>query len=138
MSLLGIDHVNIDTSRPEETIDFYTEVLGLENRPEARPDIGSPGAWMYLGDQPVVHLNFHEETLALPDLEEFDIERPLDDRDLTTGAFNHVAFAGKDFEGMCNRLDAKGLQYKTVDMPTFKQIFVRDPNGVAVEINIRT
>lgn len=132
MRVHEIDHVNIDTFLPDESIDFYTEVLGLENRPDARPNVGTPGAWMFLGDRPVVHLNFHEEAEVIDDL---DLEA---EAELFTGAFNHVAFSGSDFEGLCSVLDARGLNYKTVDMPTLKQIFVRDPNGVAVEINIRT
>jgi catechol 2,3-dioxygenase-like lactoylglutathione lyase family enzyme len=33
---------------------FYAEVLGL--RAGERPPLGFPGAWLYAGDQPVIHL----------------------------------------------------------------------------------
>ena len=46
MGITGLDHINIDTSKPDETVAFYEDVLGLENRPQDRPDFGFPGAWL--------------------------------------------------------------------------------------------
>ncbi len=130
MAVQGIDHVNIDTDRPEETIRFYEQVLRLENRPEDRPGGLPDGAWLFNGDQAVVHLNFHEEgseTAARL------VERAR------SGAFNHIAFVGSDFDGTCRALDELSLQYRVSDIPAIdlKQIFIRDPNNVAIEINIR-
>ncbi len=122
MSIKGIEHINIDTALPDETIAFFTEVLGLVNRPDLRPDFGFPGAWLFLGEQAVVHLNFRDAQPAS-----------------ATGAFNHIAFEGTDFAAMKDTLDARGLDYKADERPEIqlKQIFVRDPNNVLVEINIR-
>lgn len=122
----GLDHVNIDTSCPEETVAFYTEVLGLEDRPGARPDFGFPGAWLWAGTTAVVHLNFHEAGAE-----------PA--RSGPTGAFNHIAFEASDFDAMCATLTEHGLDYKTAERPeiNLKQIFVNDPNGIRVELNIR-
>lgn len=122
MPVSGLDHINIDTSCPDQTVAFYSEVLGLEDRPGARPDFGFPGAWLWLGDRAVVHLNFLD-----------------DEPDRTTGAFNHIAFEGSGFDKTCALLDARGLEYKSSTRPEIdlKQIFVQDPNGVRVEINIR-
>lgn len=122
MPVKGLEHVNIDTCKPEETIAFYAQVLGLENRPDERPAIPFPGAWLFLDGQAVVHLNFIEE-----------------DRTGPTGAFNHVAFEASDFDGTCAALDAMGHEYRTTGIPTasLRQIFVHDPNGVMVELNIR-
>lgn len=124
MSISGLDHINIDTCLPDETVAFYTDVLGLENRAQDRPNFDFPGAWLFAGDRAVVHLNFIEDGRKLPS---------------TTGAFNHVAFEGRDFDAMCSLLDAKGLPYRSAARPEIdlKQIFVDDPNGVRVEINIR-
>lgn len=123
VGITGLDHINIDTSKPDETVAFYEDVLGLENRPQDRPDFGFPGAWLFLGDAPVVHLNFIEE----------------DDRFLQRSAFNHIAFEGSDFAAMCALLDDHGLKYRTNERPeiSLSQIFVDDPNGVRVEVNIR-
>ena len=123
VAISAIDHVNIDTSRPDETIAFYRDVLGLENRPDQRPDFGFPGAWLFLDDRALVHLNFIED----------------DGRSGRTSAFNHIAFEGDDFDGMCALLDGRELTYDTAERPEIglRQIFVKDPNGVRVEINIQ-
>ena len=122
MGIKGIDHINIDTSKPDETVAFYEQILGLENRPEDRPNFDFPGAWLFLGDVAVVHLNFIED----------------DGRAGKRNAFNHVAFQGDDFAGMCAMLDEHGLDYRTAKRPeiALSQIFVNDPNDVRVEINI--
>lgn len=123
MAISGLDHINIDTCRPEETVTFYQDVLGLENRPQDRPDFGFPGAWLFLGDTAVVHLNFIDD----------------DGRATRQSAFNHIAFEGSNFAEMCATLDSSGLKYKTAQRPEIglSQIFVDDPNGVRVEVNIR-
>ena len=78
---------------------------------------------LFLGDTAVVHLNFIDE----------------DDRFGQRSAFNHIAFEGSDFAGMCAMLDDRGLVYRTSERPeiSLEQIFVDDPNGVRVEVNIR-
>ena len=124
MGVTGLDHINIDTAKPEETIAFYEQVLGLQNRPELRPDFGFPGAWLFLDDVAVVHLNFIDD----------------DDRSSQRSAFNHIAFEGADFAAMCALLDSHELDYRTSERPEIglSQIFVDDPNNVRVEINIRS
>ena len=123
VGITGLDHINIDTCQPEATVAFYEGVLGLENRPEDRPDFGFPGAWLFLQDRAVVHLNFIDD----------------DGRSGNRSAFNHIAFEGHDFDAMRALLDERGLDYKTAQRPeiNLSQIFVNDPNGVRVEINIR-
>ena len=54
MKLTGLDHVNIRTASLEAMIGSYETVLGLTNG--ARPPFGFGGAWLYVGERPVVHL----------------------------------------------------------------------------------
>lgn len=54
MHIQKLDHVNLRTTRLDEMITWYCEILGL--RHGDRPDFGFPGAWMYAGDTAVVHL----------------------------------------------------------------------------------
>jgi len=49
-----LDHVNVRTANLEGLVRFYTDVLGL--RRGERPPLGFPGAWMYAGEQAVIHL----------------------------------------------------------------------------------
>ena len=120
MTLTRLDHYNIETVLPEETVTFYTEVLGLTNAPERRPDVPQPGTWLLVGDHPAVHVNFVDQ-----------------DRGGRTGSIDHVAFVGSGFDATRARLDQHGATYDVVESPHLKQIFVVDPNGIRIEINIR-
>ncbi len=123
MSLVsGIDHVNLSTSKPEETIAFFTDVLGLENRPDQRPAFNTPGAWLFAGDSAIVHLNFVDETPGEP-----------------SGPLDHFAFTAADFDAVVARLDESGTEYRVVERPEtgLRQAFLQEPNGVRVEINGR-
>ncbi|MEO7369783.1 MAG: VOC family protein [Ilumatobacteraceae bacterium] len=122
MTLSRLDHYNIETVLPDETVTFYTDVLGLVNAPERRPVGPVPGTWILVGDHPAVHVNF--------------VER---DRAGVTGSIDHVAFEGSGFEAMCAHLDELAVTYEVVETPQYhlKQIYVVDPNGIRIEINIR-
>ena len=122
MQVRRLDHYNLDTALPDETVAFYCNVLGAVNDPSRRPDFGFPGAWLFLDDHPVIHLNFVDE-----------------DKTGSTGAFNHIAFEAEGFLELCDRLDEHGLRYRTSELPEIDllQIFVKDPNNVRLELNIR-
>lgn len=49
-----LDHVNLRTTQLDLMMTWYTDVLGLRNGD--RPNFSFPGAWLYAGDQAVVHL----------------------------------------------------------------------------------
>lgn len=59
MQIGQLDHVNVRTNKLEEMIDWYTRVLGLKQG--YRPDFPFPGAWMYTGETPALHLVGVEE-----------------------------------------------------------------------------
>ncbi len=122
MRVRRLDHYNIDTAKPDETVAFYCDVLGAVNDPARRPDFGFPGAWLFLDDHPVIHVNFIDE-----------------DRTGPTGAFNHIAFEAEGFLDLCQRLDDRGIRYATNELPEIDllQVFARDPNNVRLEFNIR-
>lgn len=54
MPVQKLDHVNVRTSDLPGMIDFYQRVMGMKLGP--RPGFDFPGAWLYVGDQAVVHL----------------------------------------------------------------------------------
>jgi catechol 2,3-dioxygenase-like lactoylglutathione lyase family enzyme len=122
MKVRGLDHYNLDTVKPDETVSFYENVLGVVNDPSRRPDFGFPGAWLFAGDQAIIHLNFIEE-----------------DKAGSTGAFNHIAFEAEGFLDFCARLDDKGIRYGTNELTSadLLQIFLKDPNNVRLELNFR-
>jgi catechol 2,3-dioxygenase-like lactoylglutathione lyase family enzyme len=121
MSVGMLDHFNIRTRQLDDTVRFYEDVLGLQNGD--RPDFSFPGAWMYSEGRPVVHL--------------VDISPTSEPQKPDSGVVHHVAFASRDFSGMKQRLQSKGMAFDTRQVPGGElwQIFVRDPNGVMIELN---
>ena len=115
-----LEHYNIVTEKLDETIAFYVNVVGLENR--HRPDFEFPGAWLYAGEEAVVHLMKLGEN-----------------RDFGSGSIDHVAFSGNDFVGYKEHLDTMDIDYidRFIEDANIYQIFITDPNGVKVEINFR-
>jgi catechol 2,3-dioxygenase-like lactoylglutathione lyase family enzyme len=116
-----LDHFNIRTRNLAETVRFYEDVLGLENG--ARPNFAFPGAWMYSEGRPVVHL--------------VDISQTSEAQKPDSGVVHHVAFVSRGFTGMKARIAAKGMPFDARQVPggDLWQIFVRDPNGVMIELN---
>jgi catechol 2,3-dioxygenase-like lactoylglutathione lyase family enzyme len=121
MSVGMLDHFNIRTRQLDDTVRFYEDVLGLQNGD--RPNFSFPGAWMYSEGRPVVHL--------------VDISPTAEQQKPDSGVVHHVAFASRDFDGMKQRLQSKGMAFDTRQVPggATWQIFVRDPNGVMIELN---
>jgi catechol 2,3-dioxygenase-like lactoylglutathione lyase family enzyme len=121
MPLQNLDHINVYCADLASSRSFYANVLGL--RDGSRPAFGFPGAWLYIGDRPVVHLVGGRNG-----------EAPL-----KTGPFDHIAFEATDFPAMRSKMQALGLDFQENDVPDFKikQLFVRDPDGVKIELNFR-
>ena len=118
--ITGLNHANISTPKLKETCAFFIDVLGLKIGP--RPNFaGFDGAWLYAGDQAVLHLVERSETRA------------------REGALDHFSFTVTDFDAALAHLDAKGVPYLAMDIPDGfgRQAFVKDPNGVTVELTWR-
>lgn len=115
----GLDHVNIRTADLAATRRLFCEVLGLAEG--WRPPFPFPGAWLYAGEKDVVHL--------------VEVARPAAASD--GGSLDHFAFDISDYEEVLRRVTATGLGFRESLTPgtSVRQIFVRDPNGVTVELN---
>lgn len=120
MAAKFLDHINLQTADVDKTVAFFTEVIGLTEG--ARPNFDFPGAWLYCGERAVIHL------VGLND-------QPAS----STGCVDHVAFEAEDFDGTCKMLEDRGLAFDTRDVPgtDLRQIFVHEPNGLKIELNIR-
>lgn len=119
MPVTAFQHVNSRSADVERTKDFYVR-LGL--RVGDRPPFASRGYWMYLGDQPVLHL-----------VQRRDGEPAQEG----SGNLDHVAFQATDLEGTRRLLADAGLSFREAVVPRDNtvQIFVRDPDGIQVELN---
>jgi catechol 2,3-dioxygenase-like lactoylglutathione lyase family enzyme len=121
MGIGRFDHYNIKTAKPEETIRFYTTVLGLVNAPHLRPAVDRPGTWILVDGHPYIHVNFVE-----------------DDRAARTGAIDHLGFVGTDYEGLRDHLLRLAVMFEEAEnrRANLRQIYVTDPNQIRIEINI--
>ena len=139
-----LDHCNIRTGKIDETVRFYSDLLGLRDGPF--PGDRKFGAWLYdTTETPVLHL------IAVdPDnrREAFDrvkkrlgpLGGSLDEFVLQgSGAVDHIAFECTDYEGMISKFKSRGMAYSEADVPSInlRQIFIHDPNGVTLELNFR-
>lgn len=115
----SLDHINIRTAELDSTRSFFVDVLGLTEG--WRPPFPFPGAWLYAGDSAVVHLvQVGKAAMASEG-----------------SALDHFAFEISDYEEALARVRAAGLSFVETDVPgsTIRQIFVRDGNGVSIELN---
>lgn len=133
MALLGLDHFSIRTADVPGTRDFYVRVLGL--RDGERPPFKFPGAWLYSGDKAVIHLIGIDSPVDAKRIDRPDASAVPRQHD--TGAVDHLAFMGTDIEGVRNRLRQAGVPTRESEVTHLglRQIFVKDPNGVTIEIN---
>ena len=133
MPLERMEHVTIDTDDVEKTKEFYCDLLGMTEG--FRPDFGFEGCWLYIGDVACIHVCEWESYKVFTE----DRGIPMSSKGPTTGSFDHVAFNATDYDGTIAKLEARGLDYGHALVPDIplRQIFVKDPNGVTVELNFR-
>jgi catechol 2,3-dioxygenase-like lactoylglutathione lyase family enzyme len=119
MTIRGINHINIGTDRLAETKGFFCDLLGLAEG--WRPNFAFPGAWLYAGETAVVHL----------------VELTTGKRPSSEAALDHFAFEIDDYDGTLKRVKSAGVDHRAVDIPgsAIRQIFLKDPNGVNIELN---
>ncbi len=121
MSIERLDHVNIRTSNLAALIEFYEQCIGLKKG--SRPGFESTGAWMYIGDRDIVHLN--ESVSAKPSKEP---------------QLEHFALRATDYEAFTDNLKKHSVDYTSnhIEDINLRQIHVYDPDGNHVELNFLT
>ncbi len=127
----SLDHFNIQTTALAQTAGFFADVLELDARAPYPGADTSQVIWMFdTLDRPVVHLTTPGATFAA------DADRPPRD---DTGALHHVAFECEGHAAMLARLDRLGLEWRSreIEVLGLRQLFVREPNGVLLELNFR-
>ena len=132
MPLEVMEHFNIRASDMEATKDFYCDVLGM--RVGERPPFEFPGYWIYLGEIAVVHLqaaDSNEAMEAFIGAKEGNLEG--------SGAIDHVAFSGSDVRAFVARAKAHDTEMVHRKVPEFgiHQVFIKDPDGITIELNFR-
>lgn len=118
MAVAGMNHFTILTDDVDNTVRFYGDLLGLE--PGPRPNFNFPGAWLYAGGQPILHVIGG---------------RPKSD--LRAGVIDHIAFSAKELDATLARLKQHGVDYECRQQAGtgLWQVFFFDPNGAKVELD---
>lgn len=118
MQLERLDHVNLRTANLEAMVDWYRDVLGM--RAGTRPPFPFPGAWLYVGDAPAVHLIGVAEAPAA-----------LDPK------IEHFAFFASGLAKFLLDLARQGVPFNTARVPgggAF-QVNVYDPDGNHIHVD---
>ena len=114
----GMNHFTVLAEDLDRTLHFYVDLLGLT--PGPRPDLGFPGAWLYVDGSAVLHVIGGR---ALP------AQR--------AGVIDHMAFTGQDLKAVKQKLDDAKVSYelrRQRESNTW-QLFCHDPNGAKVELD---
>jgi catechol 2,3-dioxygenase-like lactoylglutathione lyase family enzyme len=128
MAAGGLQHLLVLTDDIDATRDFWCGALDLTEG--ERPPLEFPGYWLYAGGVPCVHVadrgayEAHSESIGIP-----ASELPVD----------HVAFGEEGYDDVVARLESRGIEAAANEVPGagLRQLFIQDPNGVKVEINVK-
>lgn len=133
MPLTKMEHFLVLTDDLDGTRDFYAQALGMQ--PGPRPPLGFPGYWLYLGDTPCIHIAEWETYTAHSRAR----GHAVSSRAQGTGPVDHIAFNGTNYDEIVSRLEQHGVAFRRNEVPgsTLRQLFLHDPNGVLIEINVR-
>ncbi len=114
-----LDHVNVRTANLESLIRFYADALGLVAG--ERPPLGFPGAWLYAGDAPVIHL------VGVA-------EQPQPEGALR---LEHFAFSATGLGELTARLERLGIPFKQSRQAGTGNVVVNlhDPDGNRLHVD---
>ena len=145
MEIKRIDHYSIRTLDVEASRKFYTEIIGLKVGP--RPPFNFPGLWLYNGEPPG-DLDHAEGNYGIVHVMGVDRDNPqglidtlgyVDPETLkgSTGALDHIALAVTGRAVMLERCRRSNVSFfeRTVPALGLHQVFIKDPNGVTIELN---
>jgi catechol 2,3-dioxygenase-like lactoylglutathione lyase family enzyme len=134
MTITELEHLLVLTDDIERTREFYCRVVGL--RVGERPPLAFPGYWLYAGATPCLHIA--ERGAYAAHAAGLGLEVP--DRASGFGPVDHIAFSARDYEELTARIEAGGVPMvrNTVPGGGPRQLFIDDPNGVRIEINVPT
>jgi catechol 2,3-dioxygenase-like lactoylglutathione lyase family enzyme len=118
MPISAMNHFTVLTNDLDATKAFYVDLLGLHEG--FRPDLGFPGAWLYAGDQAILHIIAGRGVPANP-----------------RGVIDHMAFSARDLPAVAARLKQHAIEYDLRRLPSTGtwQLFCQDPSGARVELD---
>jgi catechol 2,3-dioxygenase-like lactoylglutathione lyase family enzyme len=133
MPITHMQHYMVLSKDLEKTRAFYCDVLGLRTGP--RPPFKFEGLWIYVGDVAAIHV---AGRASYDDTSRTDLN-PADPVKHGSGSVDHIAFAATNYDELTASFDRHGVKYRATNVPgsDLRQLFVFDPDGIQIEINIR-
>ncbi|MFT6091257.1 VOC family protein [Sulfitobacter sp.] len=121
MQVRKLDHVNIQTTQVEAMVAWYGDILGLRTGP--RPDFPFPGAWLYAGEDAIIHLVGHGSDPAVGSEVKLKLE--------------HFALTATGRAGFEEKLSKGAVPHQrfVLDEIGLVQFHLRDPDGNHVHID---
>jgi catechol 2,3-dioxygenase-like lactoylglutathione lyase family enzyme len=118
MPATAMNHFTILTDDVRATVDFYHDLLGLTEGP--RPPLDFPGAWLYAGGAPILHVVGGRSAA-----------------ELHGGVIDHMAFSAHDLSDTLALLASRDIPHtcRRQAQSGVWQVFFFDPNGARVELD---
>lgn len=115
-----LDHINVRTANLAAMTEWYGRILGMA--PGPRPGFPFPGAWLYAGAFPVLHLVGVE---TRPGADPGDVR------------LEHFALAATGLKPLLARLEAAGERYRLNPILDFSvlQVNLWDPDGNHIHVD---
>lgn len=119
MPITAFDHVNVRTTKLDEMITWYGDVLGFYAGP--RPDFPFPGAWLYMGDHALVHLVAVDNDLAEPE----------------NVSLEHFALRATGLKEFLAKLERQSIVARVSNVPGLPivQVNIFDPEGNHIHVD---
>jgi catechol 2,3-dioxygenase-like lactoylglutathione lyase family enzyme len=123
-----VQHVLVLTDDLEASRAFYVDVLGFVVADT--PPLEFSGIWLRLEEDA-------DASIHLADRREYLAHVATLGMGPVAGALDHVAIRRDGYDALTARLEAAGVEATRNEVPgLFRQLFVVDPNGVRLELNV--
>jgi catechol 2,3-dioxygenase-like lactoylglutathione lyase family enzyme len=143
MSVRRLEHCNIRTSKFQETVAFYETFLGLKARRAPMAPEHAPATWLYdESGEAVIHLTPYDPSDpggSYARIINFREGEPVPEF-VGGGAIDHIAFDCHGYANVKALLQSNKVKFAENAFPSsnLQQLFIRDPNGVTLELNFRS
>jgi catechol 2,3-dioxygenase-like lactoylglutathione lyase family enzyme len=131
MPVTELNHYFVRANDLEATKDFYCGVLGFQVMP--RPPFPFAGYWLGVNGKIQVHMG----QAGIPHAELYYLGTPAHAATDHAGVVDHIAFLASEPGDFVRRLKERGIEYQPRSLPEFDlyQLFLKDPNGLTIELN---
>lgn len=131
MAITELNHYFVRCNDLEHSMQWYCHVLGFEPMP--RPPFPFPGHWLGVNGKVQVHMGPH----GIEHADLYYIGSPPDAARDNSGVVDHIAFLAEDPASFRHRFAQMGIAHRNRALPDFDlyQMFIRDPDGLTIELN---